>query len=182
MSSRRTEDSYVVINKGEPLIPGSTEDWTTHPHTGDTPSDMKDTPPTMTDTPTDVPVTQRDTSKSSECHHWWTAGTLGLCAVAISILTPPYPVSSVIGRIPTWEELLAPGAPYTEKQVEVSQTLTTRAAAWQVSAEALACVGSARKGPGADGRCDPSLRQTLLLLHHTLLPFRWRVMQWALAS
>lgn len=61
MSSGPTEDSYVVINKGNPLIPESTEGWPTHTHLGDTPPDMKD----RTDTPTDIPATQRDTSKSS---------------------------------------------------------------------------------------------------------------------
>lgn len=50
MSSGSTENSYVVINKGNPLIPGSTEGWPTPTH--------------LEDTPTDIPPTQRDTSKS----------------------------------------------------------------------------------------------------------------------
>ena len=74
MSSAPPEDTYVVINKGDPLIPGSTEDWRTHPHLEDTPPNMKDTrldmkdmPPVKADTPTDIPATCRDTSKSGEC-------------------------------------------------------------------------------------------------------------------
>ena len=71
------------------------------------------------------------------------------------------PVSSVIGRVPKWEEVLAPGAPYMEKEVVVSQQPCR-----------MHCPSY------RPGKCQVVLiwcpgwvllHHTLLLLHHTLL-------------
>ena len=73
----------------------------------------------------------------------------------------------MIGRIPTWEELLAPGAPYTEKEVEVSQQQSVQA--WQVLS-ALARYGAPALSSGTQMLLHPItvlLYHTTVLFHHT---------------